>query len=276
MPAGTVGLFSLLAAARSSTLPARPLGETNKAHLESRAETNKARLESLFTSLARTHGGPSFVSRDELARLRLEALLRLESSSAAEAGDDEEMERKLTNTCEWALSQLHDSHASYIPPTQAEEMNDRYHGRVELGVSTCDEPCHEPASLWGALRLPPRPRTFRTRVTAVAARSPAEMAGLRVGDEILEVAGTALLGSDRTVEPLLQAEEGTHVPILVRRAGCDRPIRLSVRCRLLPPPTVCTRLVRLPTPRGAIGSWRPSDLSRRRVAEYAAVVQVRG
>eukprot|EP00962_Isochrysis_galbana_P003713 scaffold1047_cov112-Isochrysis_galbana.AAC.4 len=254
------------------------------------AELHRQRLQALFDCLARTHGGPSFISDGELAILRQEALRRLhmsfeaestdQISRQAEAGADggDRMEEALTRTSEWSMAQLSDPHAKYIQPAQAEEMSDRYHGRVELGVRTCDEPCQSTSGGWQSLRLPPRPRMWRTLVTAVAERSPAERAGLRVGDEILEVAGNALRdGSAQehtAVEPLLQAEEGARVPILVRRIGCDRPIRLSLRCTLLPPRTVSTRLVRLPTSRGAAGGWRPGHAAGEAVDQVAAILQI--
>jgi hypothetical protein len=242
-----VGLLLVQGACCSRPDTARP----------SPAEVHCQRLQSLFECLARTHGGPSFISQAELAGLREEALRRLDrafeaegagqKSSPAKAGGDGggRMDTALTSTCEWSMRQLSDPHAKYIQPAQAEEMSDRYHGRVELGVRTCDEPCRATTtgSGWQSLRLPPRPRTMRTLVTAVAERSPAERAGLRVGDEILEVAGTALRDGEArehaAVGTLLQADEGARVPILVRREGCDRPIRLSVRVLALawfPPP----------------------------------------
>lgn len=244
--------------------------------------TRQQRLCDLFDCLSRTHGGPSYRCHAQLLELREQALGKLNTALAdsLEAGEDaERLDASLTSTCEWAMAQLGDPHAAYIQPSQAEEMSDRYHGRVELGVRTRDEPCRDMTGLWHSLCLPPKCRSLRTFVTAVNDRSPAARAGLRVGDEILEVAGTSLQGGSEheraEVEVLLQANEGTRVPITIRRTGCDRPIRLSVKCTLLPPKTVFMRLVRLPRAYTGLGGVLPLNLPDKVVVdEYAAVLHI--
>mmetsp|Transcript_665 Transcript_665/g.1932 ORF Transcript_665/g.1932 Transcript_665/m.1932 type:complete len:509 (+) Transcript_665:116-1642(+) len=232
----------------------------------------RRRLDVLFEVLSRTHGGPSFISRSDLLLLRAAAARRFES--APREGE----EAQFTDACEWVMSQLDDPHASFLPPERAEALSSRYHGQLDLGVRTTHEPVESRAKGgWRALRLPPRkaqPQTVRTIVSAVAERSPAALGGLRVGDEVLEVAGKALEASGGPeADALLQAEENERVPMLVRRAGCRAPIHLTLRCALLPPPSVSSRTVRLPA--RAAASAAPGQLGgRSEGGGHAAVLRI--
>jgi C-terminal processing protease CtpA/Prc len=58
------------------------------------------------------------------------------------------------------------------------------------------------------------------RITKVAPASPAEQAGLKVGDEVIEVAGRTVAGAKgREIQALAEKDVGQALQIKVRRAG---------------------------------------------------------
>ena len=142
---------------------------------ETASRSHHARLADLFHSLRTPHGGPSFISRTRLADIEREALRTLDQGSVRMHD-----EKSFESTCRWVLSQLNDPHATYLPPQRAEELNERYHGRIALGIRLRYIHRREPGSRWGWRRC--------ALVNQVDSRSPAALAGVRVGDELLQVA----------------------------------------------------------------------------------------
>ena len=73
------------------------------------------------------------------------------------------------------------------------------------------------------------------RITKVAAASPAEQAGLKVGDEVIEVAGRAVAGAKgREIQALAEKDVGQSLLLKVKRAGGEVAALTLVAVEKLP------------------------------------------
>jgi len=76
-------------------------------------------------------------------------------------------------------------------------------------------------------------REGAARIVAVASESPAEHAGIRVGDELVAVDGEAVLrGELNESTRKLEGPPGSWVRVTIRRDGAPRELRIR-RVRLL-------------------------------------------
>ena len=162
-------------------------------------------MSELLKAMRTTHGGPSFVSRSTLKRVGQDALRQ-----CTDAMSEAEYQR----LCSWVCEHLNDPYASYLPDAQLNAMRERFHGRVGIGMSVRRRLQREPGDSWrrGWRRV--------AAVTAVEDQSPAAVAGVRVGDELLQVDSASAHDAElSTVTELLEGPEGSHVQLLVRRPG---------------------------------------------------------
>ena len=210
----------------------------------------RRRLRDVFRSLRTSHGGPAFVNNNQLADLETEAQSRLDRACALDQSDGAYL-----RTCDWVMSQLRDPYAAHLPPARTDAVYERYHGRVGLGLRLGWRLRRDSALRW---------RRCAT-VLSVDACSPAERAGVRVGDEVVEVGGEGVRGARlaATVRRLEDGAEGTSVELTLRRenGGGDNDAphpstqipaaaapsaeaattTVEVRRQLLPKPTVVSR-----------------------------------
>ena len=236
-PPGTHAQFTMLAAALLVFAATQP------------AEYRR-RLRDVFRSLRTSHGGPAFVNNNQLADLETEAQSRLDRACALDQSDGAYL-----RTCDWVMSQLRDPYAAHLPPARTDAVYERYHGRVGLGLRLGWRLRRDSALRW---------RRCAT-VLSVDACSPAERAGVRVGDEVVEVGGEGVRGARlaATVRRLEDGAEGTSVELTLRRENGggddDAPhpstqipaaaapsaeaatTTVEVRRQLLPKPTVVSR-----------------------------------
>eukprot|EP00965_Chrysotila_dentata_P066172 2190464-Pleurochrysis_carterae.AAC.2 len=97
------------------------------------------RINDFFRVLRTTHGGPSFITDSELDALQAQSCtqeafqksIRADSSSSGSRSD---AEAAFEARCEWVVRQLSDPYASFLGVERAEELSERYHGRISLGV----------------------------------------------------------------------------------------------------------------------------------------------
>ena len=198
--------------------------------------THRERLADLFHSISTTHGGPAYISRAELKRLHRET----EQRCAGADGDEE----AYLSACRWAMQQLSDPLACYLPPAQAGAVRERFHGAATLGLklemrlrrarAPGDAPAQEresppapapaPAAgfrAWAGWWPWARPRGWERAPTVVGVDegSPASCAGVRVGDELLAVTTPGRTQCPPT--PCAWAQ--CTVPILCTACGTGRP-----------------------------------------------------
>ena len=124
---------------------------------------------------------------------------------------------------------LEDPYSGYLPPSQYEEALEDLSGEfsgigAEVGIQNLDDP----ADLAACTVVT---ETCAMVVVAPLVGSPAEAAGLRAGDQILEIDGTSTLGE--SVSSLVfevRGEAGTEVTLTVRREDevLDIPIVRAV------------------------------------------------
>ena len=225
--------------------------------------SRRERLKHLFTTLESTHGGPAYISRERLQSVRREA----EKRCAAAARDEDAEEAAYLNACRWAMSQLSDPFASHLPPTEAANVRERFHGAPTLGLTLGMRPQRdesaELAARRGWLAAAARRRRRTPTVISVEEGSPAARAGVDVGDELVSVGGESMsLASLRSAEDLLDdVEEGTGVTLELRTkapGAANRSVRLR-RVRV-PAPTVTSRPLRYPPIAGGGGERAVAQL----------------
>lgn len=145
-------------------------GESSSSSAPGGVSIARARLTELCSVLRSTHGGPLWVNKKRIRSLERAAHSRLAERCAVDE------EGASDATCRWILSHLRDPHATYMLPERADTLSERYHGRIGLGVHL------KHSREFGRRRR-------RVVVSEVEARSPAARAGLRVGDEVLQIDG---------------------------------------------------------------------------------------
>ena len=94
--------------------------------------SQSAALAELFDSLARNYGGPSFVDKTQIKTIEIEAYQRLADDAARQKVAPADAD--VTAVADWVMRSLDDPHASYMRPTRAGSLVERYHGRVALGL----------------------------------------------------------------------------------------------------------------------------------------------
>lgn len=116
-----------------------------------------------------------------------------------------------------ALSQLNDPYTRFLSPEEYTSLTDQTSGEVS-GIG---------------LRLRKDSQTGLAVITGVEADSPAEQAGLQVGDQLLLVSGQA---TERlTIDGVfhqLRGEEGTQVTLTISRGNGDRRTVVVTRSRV--------------------------------------------
>jgi serine protease DegS len=65
-------------------------------------------------------------------------------------------------------------------------------------------------------------------ITDVLPKSPAEKAGLRAGDVLLQIAGQPVTELQATVEIVRRETPGSEIAVHVRRQGADKEIKVKV------------------------------------------------
>ena len=239
-------------------------------------DSPQSRLRDLVDSIKTTHGGPAYISSEELEA----ALERAESALEEKAQLYSSEEEAYSSACGVLMSALRDPLASHLRPEQAVAARERFHGRASLGLSLCmclvpeqkaapDDDAKPPMFQWP--RWPwSRQGDWRRAalVSEVRVGSPAERAGIKEGDEVLEVDNEALAGrSERSALNLLDhGPEGSAVRLKLRRGrrgavqmsgavpariqpelddGVSsrqrRPVWRELRRVATPTPTVCSR-----------------------------------
>ena len=225
------------------------------------AEKSHSRLCELFRSMRSTHGGPAYVSRRELDAIRrkTETRLREERPSPEEmragAGDPFEQtgssaaeERRYRHACASAMRALMDPLAAHLSPTSAVMTRERFHGRASFGItlkmrlvrakpravaSHADadvggdggDGCWSPLRCawrrwvgggrgWGGWRM-------AALVSEIVSGSPAEVAGVRAGDELLAVCDHPCSGPTMAsaLELLDDGVEGEEVTLTLLRTA---------------------------------------------------------
>ncbi|KAL1514511.1 hypothetical protein AB1Y20_003610 [Prymnesium parvum] len=185
---------------------------------DARAAPPPSSLRELFDTLQRTHGGPAFLTPSQLRTLRRDALSAPSASFAS--------------ACAWVMSQLNDPYAAYLAPSQVGQLRERFHGVVGVGLEmTAVRP-----SWWRRWHDEPR---MRVKVKRVVAGSTAERAGIKVGDEILDIDDTPVSSVDSVaLSEWLEGEEGSRVALRLRSRDGTRTRRLSLRRAPIPVRTV--------------------------------------
>ena len=135
-----------------------------------------------------------------------EAADRLRSSAAADVSQAELEKAAIRGM----VAALGDRHAEYYDTDDYAQFQRLLDGRYS-GVG-----------LW--LRRVPN---GAVEVTSVLPESPAELAGLRIGDELVDVAGKGVTGVPVSeIVRRMHGAPGTHVAVTIRRAGDVRTVRL--------------------------------------------------
>jgi len=121
---------------------------------------------------------------------------------------------------------LEDPYSGYLPPSQYDEALEDLSGEfsgigAEVGIQNLDDP----ADLAACTVVT---ETCVMVVVAPLAGSPAEEAGLRAGDQILEIDGTSTLGeSVSTLVFEVRGEAGTDVTLTVQRDNDELDITIT-------------------------------------------------
>ena len=219
-------------------------------------DSARSRLHALVASVRETHGGPAYISGADL-----DSACRAAEETLGEAEDEE----AYASACALVMGALRDPLASHLRPAQAVAARERFHGRTSLGLSLhmCIVPgvqlgssegraTTSARSSWWWSRRSALPRWRRAAlVTQVREGSPAARAGIREGDELLEVGDTEVAGQSRAAALSLLDEgpEGSAVRLRLRTpdehargASAGRAGRtVCLRREATPPPTVVSR-----------------------------------
>ena len=177
------------------------------------------RLTELFRSLRETHGGPAYISQQQLKMIQQGANDLLHTS--------DESEEAYRAACMWTMRQLRDPLSCYLSPEQAVAARERFHGRISLGFKL-----HSRFVRKRMINTPTASGRWHDRFCAlvrgwrqaavdslVEEGSVAARAGLRVGDEVLDVNGIGLFGTARShaLELIDEGPEGERVSVTLRR-----------------------------------------------------------
>ena len=199
-------------------------------------ESPRGRLRELVASMRATHGGPAYVSDDALEQ----ALHYAEDLVKDDEEGNECSEEAYASACAWIMRQLGDPMASHLRPTQAIAARERFHGRASLGLTLqmqlvpTDEDGGEGArgrakNDDGCAIIKSGPSFWFRRwssgwrrapvVTDISEGSPAARAGIRCGDELVEVCGQPCTGPTRSVamELLESGVEGSAISLTCLR-----------------------------------------------------------
>lgn len=188
-------------------------------------DSRRGRLHELVRSVRETHGGPAYVSEPEIDEAFQRAERMLEN--VPEHDDAEANEEVFASACAHIMGSLRDPLASHLRPAQAVAARERFHGRASVGlklhmclVEKEDEVETAASSSVGrpwVLRWSWPIRRARWRraalVSEVAAGSSAARAGIREGDELIEVGGERVEGRTRrhAIDMLEHGPEGSEV-----------------------------------------------------------------
>ena len=204
-----------------------------------------------------THGGPAYVTSEAVDR----ALSAAEEMVKDDDEGNECSEETYNAACAYVMRQLLDPMASHLRPTQAVNARERFHGRASLGLAFCvqlvpaeqdGDPAHSGAGadstlLPGWFRRWCRGWRRAAVITDIDDGSPAARAGIRRGDELLEVDGQPCAGRTRSaaLEMLGYGAEGSAVSLTCRRrehvAAASTQRTVSLRRVAVPPATVRSR-----------------------------------
>jgi S1-C subfamily serine protease len=104
---------------------------------------------------------------------------------------------------------------------------------VSVGLAPVPaEPPQDPLG-WGYLGVAADPRSLR--ISTVQPGTPADKAGLQVGDELLYVGKMRAKDWDDITEHVCRSRPGTMIPVKVRRNGEEKTIVVRLGTRPLPP-----------------------------------------
>lgn len=142
-----------------------------------------------------------------------ETYARIQESYVDEVSDEELVDGAVRGMIEYGLE---DPYSGYLPPSQYEEALEDLSGEFSgIGAEVGMENLANPGDLESCTVVT---QTCAMVIIAPLAGSPAEEAGLRPGDQILEIDGTSTLGE--TVSSLVyevRGEEGTDVTLTIQR-----------------------------------------------------------
>ncbi|MEP7081815.1 MAG: S41 family peptidase [Chloroflexota bacterium] len=121
---------------------------------------------------------------------------------------------------------LEDPYSGYLPPSQYDEALEDLSGEFSgIGAEVGIQNLEDPADLAACTVVT---ETCAMVVVAPLAGSPAEEAGLRAGDQILEIDGTSTLGeSVSSLVYEVRGEAGTDVTLTVARGGEELDITIT-------------------------------------------------
>ncbi|MGZ8474689.1 MAG: S41 family peptidase [Candidatus Limnocylindria bacterium] len=130
-----------------------------------------------------------------------------------EITDEELVDAAVRGMVEYGLE---DPYSGYLPPSQYDEALEDLSGEFSgIGAEVGMEDLDDPADLAACTVVT---ETCAMVVVAPLAGSPAEAAGLRAGDQILEIDGTSTVGeSVSSLVYEVRGEAGTDVTLTVRR-----------------------------------------------------------
>ena len=151
-----------------------------------------------------------------------EALGIIEGNHASTRNSDPS--RRFSTSVNGMLNEL-DPHSSYFTQRQFQELNDDHRGRYfGIGATIADFS---------------RAGRSGVYVLSVKKASPAELAGLRFGDQILEVDGINVRELDSAaVRNHLRGPNGTFITISIERWGVSEPITLKARRAKVDEPSI--------------------------------------
>ena len=121
---------------------------------------------------------------------------------------------------------LEDPYSGYLPPSQYEEALEDLSGEFSgIGAEVGIENTEDPGDIGSCTVVTP---TCAMVVVAPLAGSPAEAAGLRAGDRILEIDGTSTIGeSISSLVFLVRGEAGTDVTLTVERGQSTLDVTIT-------------------------------------------------